>query len=451
MVTTVIAGGMLVLPDRITRADLVIRAGTIVSITTDASARAADRVIDATNLLVLPGGVDVHTHAYDPDPQGREGFDTLTHAAAAGGVTTIVEMPMSEPAATNGATFRARVALIGAKAVVDVAMYGAAIAGQPPDALDELCAEGALALKAFMCGGSTAMPPVSDAELVRALEVAMRHETFLTVHAENDSLLGAGLARMQAEARHDPLAHAASRPPMVEAEAVRRAIFLAEQIGAHIHIAHVSCALAVAAVREAQARGVRVTAETCPQYLLLTENDLARLGPWALCAPPLRPSVDVDAVWDGLRDGTLALVCSDHCGFTIAEKQRGETDIFAAPMGIGTIQQMLPAVFDEAIHHRGWTWPEIVRRTSTAPARIFGLAPRKGTLAVGSDADVVLYAPDEVWTVRPEDLLHRNKWSPFVGREITGRVRATLVRGETVYRDGAIHVAGGYGQFLPRS
>ncbi len=450
MDTTVITGGTLVLPDRVTRADLVIRAGAIAGIITDASALVADRVIDATDLLVLPGGIDVHTHAYDPDPKGQEGFDTLTRAAAAGGVTTIVEMPMSDPAATNGATFQARIALIREKAVIDVAMYGAAVAGQPPDALDELCDIGALALKAFMCGGSVAMPPVSDAELVRALEAAERHKTFLTVHAENDSLLGAGVARMQAAARHDPLAHAASRPPMVEAEAVRRAITLAEYTGAHVHIAHVSCALAVEAVREARARGVRVTAETCPQYLLLTENDLARLGPWALCAPPLRPKADVEAVWAGLRDGTLDLVCSDHCGFTIEDKQRGEADIFAAPMGIGTIQQMLPAVFDEAIHHRGWTWPEIVARTSTAPARIFGLAPRKGALVVGGDADVVLYAPDEIWTVRPEELLHRNKWSPFVGREITGRVRATLVRGETVYRDGATHVAGGYGQFLPR-
>ncbi len=448
MTTLRIAGGTVVTEGGETRADLLIRDGTIAGVVAPAGGGTTDETLDAAGLLVLPGGVDVHTHAYDPDPQGREGFDTLTRAAAAGGVTTIVEMPMSEPAATSGVTFRARVPLIEVKAVVDVAMYGAMTHGQPPESLDEMWAAGALAFKAFMCGGSDVMPPVDDAELVAALEAARRHGTLLTVHAENDALLRAGVARMHTARRVDPLAHAESRPPLVEAEATRRAIFLAEQTGAHVHIAHVSCALAVEAVREAKARGVRVTAETCPQYLVLDESDLLRLGPWVTCAPPLRPRSDVEAVWAALRDGTLDLICSDHCGFTVESKRAGETDIFAAPMGVSTIQGMLPIVYDEAVHRRGWSWAEIVARTTANPARIFGLAPRKGRIAIGADADLVLFDPDAQWMVRPEDVLHRNKWTPFAGRAVRGRVVRTLVRGVTVFADGAIHVPGGFGQFL---
>lgn len=449
MATTIITGGTLVTENETVRAEILVRDGVIAGIAADTVGLVAERTIDATGLLVLPGGVDVHTHAYDPAPRNQEGFDTLTRAAAAGGVTTIVEMPMSEPAATDGPTFAGRIPHIRAKAVIDVGMYAAVVAGQPPENLDAMWAAGALAFKAFMCGGSSVMPPVSDAEIVAALAVAKRHNTFLTVHAENDALLEAGVARMKAAGRRDPRAHAESRPPMVEAEAVRHAIFLAEQVGAHVHIAHVSCAPAAAAVREAKARGAHVTAETCPQYLILNEDDLARLGPWALCAPPLRPQADVEALWQALRDGTLDLVCSDHCGYTIEDKERGVADIFAAPMGIGTIQQMLPIVYDDAVHRRGWSWPEITRRASANPARLFGLAPRKGAIAIGVDADLVLYDPNAAWTVRTEALLHRNKWTPFAGRTITGRVVRTLVRGETVFADGAITAQSGYGQFIP--
>lgn len=457
MATTLrVAGGTVVTEIGETRADVIVRDGVIAGIVAPAGAlraggAATDETLDATGLLVLPGSVDVHTHAYDPDPQGREGFDTLTRAAAAGGVTTVVEMPMSEPAATSGATFRARVPLIEAKAVVDVAMYGAMTHGQPPASLDAMRAAGASAFKAFLCGGSDVMPPIDDAELVAALEAARRHGTLLTVHCENDALLRAGVARMHAAGRTDPLAHAESRPPVVEAEATRRAMFLAEQTGAHVHIAHVSCALAAEAIREARARGARVTAETCPQYLVLDEGDLARLGPWATCAPPLRPRPDVEAVWDALRDGTLDLVCSDHCGFTVESKRAGEANIFAAPMGVATIQGMLPVVYDEAVHRRGWSWSEIVTRTGANPARIFGLAPRKGSIAVGADADLALYDPDARWTVRPEEVLHRNKWMPFAGRAVRGRVVRTLVRGVTVFAGGEIRVPGGFGQFLAAS
>src|SRR4051794_21054344 len=164
--------------------------------------------------------------------------------------------------------------------------------------------------------------------------------------------------------------------------------------GGRLHIAHVSCELALDCIRAAKARGVRVTAETCPQYLVMDRSDLARMAGFARCAPPLRTPNDVEAIWRRLADGTLDFVCSDHCGYTVASKEAGWTDIFEAPQGLSVIQHMLPVVYDDAVNARGWSWPEIVRRTATVPALLFGLAPRKGSLAVGADADIVLYEPN---------------------------------------------------------
>ncbi len=177
-------------------------------------------------------------------------------------------------------------------------------------------------------------------------------------------------------------------------------------------------------------------------------SDLARKGGFARCAPPLRTRGDVEAMWRGLADGSLDFVCSDHCGYTIASKEEGWANIFDAPQGLSVIQHMLPVVYDAAIHVRGWSWPNIVRRTATVPARLYGLAPRKGSLTIGADADIVLYDPDTEATVTREGLLTRQKWSAFEGKTYRGRVVRTLVRGQDVYVNGEIVVEAGYGRFL---
>lgn len=447
--TLIVRGGTLVLETGLVRADLVARGERIVAIDADARDEEADRVIDATGLLVLPGGVDAHIHAREPDEPLREGFHSTTMAAAAGGITTVIEMPQAEPVAADGDSFRVRRDAAERHAVIDVAMYGAVVGGQTTDGdLDAMRAAGAIAIKAFMVGGSPGMTPVSDVEIMRTLEALRESGTIFTVHAENAALVADGIRRMQAEGRTDPLAHAHSRPAPYEAEAVQRAIFLAEVTGGRLHIAHVSCQLAVEFIQAAKARGVRVTAETCPQYLVMDVSDLARKGGFARCAPPLRTRGDVEAIWRALADGTLDFVCSDHCGYTIESKEAGWKNIFDAPQGLSVIQHMYPIVYDAAVNVRGWSWPEIVRRTATMPARLFGLAPRKGALALGADADIVLYDPHAETTVTREDLLTRQKWSAFEGRTFRGRVVRTLVRGQEVYRDGEILVPAGFGRFL---
>ena len=370
-------------------------------------------------------------------------------AAAAGGITTVIEMPQAEPVATDGDSFRVRRDAAERHAVIDVAMYGAIVGDTTTQAdIAAMREAGAIAFKAFMVGGSAGMDPVSDVDIVHTLETLRESGMIFTVHAENAALVAEGIRRMQAEGRTDPLAHADSRPAPYEAEAVQRAIFLAEMTGGRLHIAHVSCRAALEIIRAAKARGVRVTAETCPQYLVLDLSDLIRMGGFARCAPPLRTPDDVEAIWQGLADGTLDFVCSDHCGFTIASKEAGWANIFAAPQGLSVIQHMLPIVYDAAVNERGWAWPDIVRHTARMPARLFGLAPRKGSLAVGADADIVLYDPHAETTVTRDGLLTNQQWSAFEGRTFRGRVVRTLVRGQDVYRDGEIVVPAGFGRFL---
>src|SRR5947209_10666726 len=303
--TTIVKGGTLVLPTGMARADLLVQGERITAIVTDADAAHADAVIDATGLLVLPGGVDAHTHAKDPDEPLIEGFHTMTMAAAAGGITTIVEMPQANPLAADAESFRVRRETAERNAVIDVALYGAVVGGTTTtDDLNAMREVGAIAFKAFMVGGSSGMLPVSDVDIVNTLNALRASGIIFTVHAENKDLVDDGMRRMQAEGNVAPIAHARSRPAWVEAEAVQRAIFLAEVTGGRIHIAHVSCQLAAEVVQAAKSRGVRVTAETCPQYLVMDVSDLARKGGFARCAPPLRTRGDVEAMWRGLKDGT---------------------------------------------------------------------------------------------------------------------------------------------------
>jgi dihydroorotase-like cyclic amidohydrolase len=310
-------------------------------------------------------------------------------------------------------------------------------------------AAGAAGLKAFMCDSDPSFPGVNDDQLLRALAHVAGTGLMLGVHAENDVLLQSGLALMNELGRTDPLAHADSRPPIVELEAVTRAITLAEWSNARVHIVHLSAAAAADAVRRAKDRGVNVTCETCPQYLALDHDDLARLGPFGRCAPPIRSRADVEHLWSRLADGTIDGITTDHCAFSYDSKARGLDDIFQAPNGLPGIETFVPVVVSEA-RARGFAWEDIARWTSSAPASMWRLAPRKGTIAVGADGDLALLDPARTWTVRGADLHTTHRWTPFEGREVTGRVVRTVVRGTTVFDDATGEFAGpGTGRFIP--
>ena len=271
----------------------------------------------------------------------------------------------------------------------------------------------------------------------------------MLVHAESDSLLQDGLARMAAAGRRDPLAHHEARPPFVEEEAVHRALFLAAHAGVRIQIVHVSSPVSADLVRREKAEGRPATMEVCPHHLLLDLDDLVRLGPYGVCAPALRDRALVERLWDAVLDGTADCLISDHSAYTLAEKEPGWTDIFDALLGCQVIQETVPLVLDEAYHRRGMALDAFVRFSSTNAARIAGLYPRKGSLLPGADADVVLYDLESEWVVDAKSQqFSKNPWSPFDGRRVRARVVRTLVRGETVFADGEIVAEPGSGAFL---
>lgn len=457
MATTIIEGGTLVSDTFQAKGDLIIEGERIVGLSADARGMLADHRIDATGMLVMPGGIDVHTHFREPEEFTKEGFTTGSYGAAAGGITTVVEMPQADPTTVTGEQFRAKRDRIRKTSIVDMALWGGII-GEPRQSendVRDLAREDAVAFKSFMASSSPSFPAVDADKLYWAMKIVAETGLPYGLHAEDDVMLAAGLQRIQAAGRKDPLAHAESRPPMVEAVAVNTALFLAEVTGCWVHICHCASAEALRLIAEARLRGVRVTVETCPQYLALNTDDLIELRGFGRCAPALREQSEVDAIWPYVLDETIDVICSDHCGFTPESKEAGADDIFKSPLGLSGVQTLLPSFFDSAVNQRDMDPTQFVRQMATNPARIFSLYPRKGTLAIGSDADVVILDPARAWTARGEEMMHKQKWTPFEGKTITGRVIRTIRRGETIYddaRDGQSRVpaAPGSGRFLPR-
>ena len=415
----------------------------------------ADNIIDADGQLVIPGAVDIHFHCRAPAYPERGDFATETRAAAAGGVTTIFEMPISKPCCATGDIFRSRKALGEANAYVNFALYGAPGLLKRHEVQD-MAAEGAVAFKIF----TTAAPAGRNDEfeglclpdtdgLFQALQLVEETGLVVTIHAEDNPLLEWHTAQLQAAGRNDIAAHGESRPPHVEALAVSTVLTMNEAIGANIHIAHVSSAAALNALRRFKRDGATATGETCPHYLFFTEADMARVGPYAKINPPLRSAADQAAIWQGLLDGSLLAVTTDHSPFTVEEKERARTDIWRTPPGAPGIEELLLGMMDAALNGR-ISLEHAVRLISTNGAKRFGVYPQKGAIAVGTDADIVIYDPQQTTTIHPDMLFSKAKNCDklYEGMTFRGRVRRTIVNGRTVFHDGEILGQPGWGKFV---
>lgn len=453
---TLITGGRIVTESGVLDADLAIAAGRIAGIFAPGRAPPARETIDAGGLIVMPGGIDAHTHFTGSHDHPAEELREGTRAAAAGGITTVLEMPHSGPPATTLAGFLWKRDLAAAQASVDFGLW-AGLDGHNLSALAELDAAGAIAFKGFLCSGdpdgratdAKGLPALDDDNLIRAMRGVRAFDGLIGLHAENHAILiGAG-AEQRAAGRNDARAHALAGPEIAEVEAVARAMLLAEETGVRCHIVHVSSARAAELIRTARTRA-RVSFETCTHYLVLDEEDLARIGPNARCGPPLRPRATVDALWSAVLAGEADALASDHCPYLPEQKAAGQASIWSAGMGLTGIETTAPVFFSEAVHKRGLPLVDFARMTATGPARIFGLYPRKGAIAVGFDADLALYDPAESWTVRGADFRGLGTWSALEGLTCNGRVVRTLVRGTTVFRDGASVAAPGFGAFVER-
>lgn len=444
----VIANGTVAADYGVFPAHVVIEGERVCALSTDdGDVLSADEVIDARGLVILPGAIDPHAHFEEPGHTEREDFTTGTMAAVGGGITTVIEHPLSYPPVTTVDLYVQKREGARRKVVGDFGLWGALTAPSLPHIRGQY-EEGAFGFKAFMPFSEPAYPNVSDAEFLEGMHEIRDFDGLVLVHAENDAILQANLERLRGAGRKDPMAHHESRPPFVEEEAVNRALFLAAEAGVRIQIVHGSSPVSVDLVSRARATGVRASIEICPHHLLLDLDDLVRLGPYGRCAPALRERAIVEALWDRVLAGEVDSLVSDHCAYTLEEKEPGWEDIFEAPLGCQVMQETVPTVFAEA-RRRGMALDAFARFSSTNAARIVGLYPRKGTILPGSDADLTLWDLDAEWTVDARSQqFSKNPWSPFDGRTVKGRLVRTLVRGETVYADGEIHVAAGYGRFL---
>ncbi|HTT26908.1 MAG TPA: allantoinase AllB [Solirubrobacteraceae bacterium] len=430
-----IRGAVVVGGDGQARVDVGVADGVIAALGPELAGAAADE-IDAAGLHLLPGVIDGHVHMNEPGRADWEGFETGTRALAAGGATAAIDMPLNaHPPTVTGAAFDEKRRCLERSALVDIALWGGLVPGGV-EAMDELAARGVVGFKAFMCSsGIDDFPRIDDLTLYEGMWRAASLGLPVAVHAESEAIT-AGLAqRARASGRTAMRDFLASRPAVAELQAIARATALAQETGCSLHIVHVSTGRGVALVADARARGVDVSCETCPHYLVLTEEDAEALGNVAKCAPPLRPRAESEALWGALASGTLPMVASDHSPAPWALK-RGD-DAFAAWGGISGCQTLLALLLSEGHRVRGLELDVIARVTSSYVARRFGLSG-KGRLEPGADADLVLVDLTASEELSAEDLQYRHRHSPFLGRTIGTRVVRTLVRGRTVFANGRI-------------
>ena len=443
-----VRNGRIVTADSDFPGGVVVAGGRIVEIVRGNPDRAAREEIDAGGLLVLPGLVDPHVHFSEPGRGHWEGFATGSRAAAAGGITTVVEMPLNASPPTINAQALQRKREAARQSIVDYALWGGLVTDNRAD-LRDLHVGGVAGFKAFMCAGSFDFPRADDLVLETGMRELARLGAFLAVHAEDEAMTQRLTTNLRRRGRKDRPAWGEARPIAAELAAISSAIALAERTGVRLHIVHVSCAAGIDLICAAKARGVPVTSETCPHYLFFSEDDLDRLGPVAKCAPPLRPAPEVEALWQRVLDGKVDIIASDHSPCLLEEKTAGDTDIFEAWGGISGLQSTLPALLTAGVHGRGLSLSALVRMTASNPARLFGWEGRKGTLAVGADADLAIVDPDAGFVLRTEDLQYRNRHSAYVGAAMRGSVVRTLRRGLTIFKDGKIMDDAPQAEFLP--
>lgn len=425
----VVRSSRVVLPDGVVPAAVVVEDGKIAKVARANAPVLATLEIDAGNAVVMAGLVDPHVHVNDPGRADWEGFETAGLAAAAGGTTTIVDMPLNSiPVTTTVSALEAKASVATGSCRVDFALWGGVVPWNG-DERAALIEAGALGLKAFLVpSGIDEFPEVDDEELGRAMADVAPTGAPVLVHAED----AGEIARVAGEAAHSDsyAGWLASRPPAAEARAVARVAGLCRRTGARAHIVHVAAAEAIEEVAAAKAAGLPLSAETCPHYLSLAAEEIPDGDARFKCAPPIREARHRDALWRGLASGALDLIASDHSPCPPALKRPG--DLAGAWGGIAGLELRLPVTWTAA-RARGVTLADLARWLAEAPARLAGLSSRKGRIAVGLDADLVIWDPDLAFVVGPGALHQRHPTTPWDGRLLRGVVETTILRGRVVH------------------
>jgi allantoinase len=416
-----------VLPDGTRAASVAVSDQLVVAIGEYDAHLAAGRDVDLGRLALLPGLVDTHVHVNEPGRTEWEGFATATRAAAAGGVTTVCDMPLNSlPPTVSVAALADKRAAAAGKCWVDVAFWGGAVPGNEA-ALLPMHEAGVIGFKCFLLdSGVPEFPPLDGVGLRSVLGRLAEVDALLVVHAEDGTQIKPASGR-------DFGSFVASRPPVAERRAIEKVISGAAATGARAHIVHLSAAECVAMIAGAKAAGIRLTAETCPHYLYFASGQVPDGATEFKCCPPIRDSINREALWRGLEAGAISCVVSDHSPCPPELKAFGSGDFGEAWGGIASLQLGLSAVWTVA-RGRGRPLDDVVRWMAAAPAELAGL-PSKGRLAVGCDADLVAFDPDMAYEVDAARLQHRHQVTPYAGRTLTGRVRQTWLRGTALLDD----------------
>lgn len=443
MVDLVIRGGTLVSPRGQMAAGLVIHEGRIVAIEDERLHPKAKQTIDARGMLVLPGMVDAHVHFRDPGDTESEDWETGSAAAACGGVTTVFDMPSTNPPVDNVDNFQLKDRLARENSHVDYGLYGL-LGARNIDELESLSASGVVGFKCFMSSSLSGRHPApDDGVMYDAFERIAKLGKRCIVHAENLGIVTRREQQLKAAGRTDARAHAEARPPIAAAEAVSRAIMFAEAAGMRLHIAHESSASALPIIAAARARGLDVTVETCPQYLLLTDDDTAEKGGVLRCNPPIRASGHDAALWRAIEVGLIDTLTTDHAPHKVENKSK--PNIWDNSCGLLGVETALPLMLNEVNRGR-LSIERLVALYAENPAKVWDIFPAKGTLQVGSDADIVIVDMAKQATIDQARLHSKQRISGWHGRSVTGQPVRTIVRGRTVMLEGELVGLAGWGR-----
>ncbi len=436
-----------VMPDGVGPASVHVSAGRVVDVTRYEAIPSDVALLDAGELLVSPGVVDSHVHINEPGRTGWEGFASATAAAAAGGITTVVDMPLNcIPATTSREAAEEKRAAMEGKLHVDVAFWGGVVPGNA-GALEGLAQFGVPGCKCFTCpSGVEEFPHVDRADLEKALPELRRLGLTLLVHAEAPAALDAAELTVGASDPRSYGTYLRSRPAAAEDEAIAMMIELCRKHRARAHIVHLSSASAIPLLRAAQRDGVQITAETCLHYLAFSAEEIVEGATHFKCAPPIREASNREGLWRGLESGVIGMVVSDHSPCTPELKKLDAGDFLGAWGGISSLQLGLSVLWTLA-RERGHGPEQIARWNAETPARLAGLGHRKGRIAPGYDADLVVWDDRAVLEVDPDGLHHRHKLTPWAGRRLMGRVQKTFVRGQLAYDADTGHAPAPVGRF----
>lgn len=439
------------------KADVAIQDGKVTAIGASLPRENTTRVIDAKDRLVMPGGIDVHTHLDMPfgGTTSADDFETGTRAAAFGGTTTLIDFAIQYKGQTLRTAFDAWMQKASSKATTDYAFH--CIITDLPDArldeMDALVREGVPSFKLFMAYPGVFM--LDDATIFKAMRRTAKNGGMICMHAENGGAIDVIVRQALAEGKTAPKYHALTRPTTAEAEATARAIALAEMAGSPVYIVHLSCNDALEKVREARDRGLPVYAETCPQYLYLSLENMDAPGfegAKYVFTPPLREKWHQEKLWQGLKQDNLQVVSTDHCPFCFKEqKELGKDDFTKIPNGGPGIEHRMGLVYSGGVASGRFSANRFVELTSTTPAKLFGLYPRKGTIAVGSDADLVIFNPTRKHTISAKTHHMRVDYSMFEGIAVTGVPEIVMSRGRVIVENNEFKGKAGSGNFLKRA